>query len=514
MGVRPVIYRPKEVPALSSVQKLASRHVFVMLLALVALAAPVAPAGARVPVPHITSVRCWPPKACTQSHVVAPGGTLRLTGRNLRAGMLVLFPHRRTRSARAATVAARLRRAPASFHATVPWSAKSGRVRVAAKGGRRSNAAGPIRIRRPVKAPPTLASQTVLDGTGMWIWYVSKSSGGDPAAITAQAKRYGVVTVFIKSSDGGSWWSQFSPELLAALKAGGLRVCAWQYVYGDQPAAEAALGVRAAQTGADCLVIDAESQYQGKYAQAQTYMTALRSKLGVSYPIGLAGFPYVDYHPAFPYSVFLGPNGAQYNLPQVYWKAIGTTVDRAVAHTYLWNAPYGRPIFPLGQLYGGVQASDVKRFRQVASAYGARGVSWWDWQEATPGSWTAINAPLAPIAPPPPTGYPLLKRGSSGDLVLWAQEHLISAGQVPGTDGKYGASTEQAVRNFQASSALAVTGQLDSTTWAALLGYEPAPTNWSKARAAAASTGLRSARSGPRSAQLPAVRDELHGKGR
>src|SRR5207245_692619 len=105
-------------------------------------------------------------------------------------------------------------------------------------------------------APP--GSGTALDGTGMWIWYVGRSSGGDLAAIVARAKRYGVGTLFVKSSDGRTWWQQFSTQLLRRLKAAGLRVCAWQYVYGDSPVAEADLGARAAQTGADCLVIDAE----------------------------------------------------------------------------------------------------------------------------------------------------------------------------------------------------------------------------------------------------------------
>src|SRR5207245_9019790 len=111
-------------------------------------------------------------------------------------------------------------------------------------------------------------------------------------------------------------------------------VGAWQVGSGNCPPAEAALGVRAAQTGADCLVIDAESQYEGKYGQAQTYVNGLRAAIGADYPLALAGFPYVDYHPAFPYSVFLGPNGAQYSLPQIYWKAIGTTVDQAFRQTY------------------------------------------------------------------------------------------------------------------------------------------------------------------------------------
>jgi hypothetical protein len=481
------------------------------LLAIFGLADGAAQARTRA-APHITSVRCWPPGACPNPHAAALGGTLRFTGRNLRSGMVVRFPRRRMSGVRARTVGSRLRAAGGFFLARVPWSAKSGRVVIVSRSGLLSNAAGPIRIKRKRPPPPAHASTTALDGTGMWIWYVSRSSGGDPIGIAAQAKRYGVRTVFVKSSDGTSWWNQFSPQLLSALKAAGLRVCAWQFVYGNRPTTEAALGVRAARTGADCLVIDAESQYEGKYAQAQTYTVALRNQVGVTYPIGLAGFPYVDYHPAFPYSVFLGPGRAQYNIPQVYWKAIGTTVDRAMAHTYLWNAAYGRQIFPLGQLYDRPSPSDVKRFRQLAVAYGAAGVSWWDWQEASAGGWAAIGASLPPVPPPLPPGFPLLKRGARGDLVVWAQQHLMSAGLSVSSNGSYDPRTEQGVRDFQTSSGLASTGQLDSATWAALLRFEPKTLDWTRGGAAVAAAGPPPGRNGPRSARLAAVRDEIHGK--
>ena len=63
------------------------------------------------------------------------------------------------------------------------------------------------------------------------------------------------------------------------------------------------------------------------------YIARLRKLIGNGFPVGLAGFPYIDYHLSFPYSVFLGPNGAQYNLPQMYWADIGTTVsDRVLTH--------------------------------------------------------------------------------------------------------------------------------------------------------------------------------------
>ena len=164
----------------------------------------------------------------------------------------------------------------------------------------------------------------MFDGQGMWIWYVSHSDGGSVASIVAQAHAAGVSTLFIKSSDGSAnYWSQFSSQLVAELHAAGLKVCAWQYVYGSNPAGEAALGAEAVANGADCLVIDAEAEYEGNYAAAQTYLTDLRAKIGAEYPLALASFPYVSYHPTFPYSVFLGPGGAQFNLPQMYWKDIG-----------------------------------------------------------------------------------------------------------------------------------------------------------------------------------------------
>ena len=111
---------------------------------------------------------------------------------------------------------------------------------------------------------------------------MSASDKGSVAAIAAQAHAAGVTTLFIKSSDGSSnYWSQFSAALVAELHAAGLKVCAWQYVYGSNPAGEAALGAEAVANGAECLVIDAEAEYEGHYAAAQTYISDLRAKIGV-----------------------------------------------------------------------------------------------------------------------------------------------------------------------------------------------------------------------------------------
>ena len=66
------------------------------------------------------------------------------------------------------------------------------------------------------RTAPLGRRRTPFDRQGMWIWYVDHSEGGSLAAIIARAKRDGIGTVYIKSGDGGSYWSQFSSGLVEA----------------------------------------------------------------------------------------------------------------------------------------------------------------------------------------------------------------------------------------------------------------------------------------------------------
>lgn len=357
------------------------------------------------------------------------------------------------------------------------------------------------------------AGDTPFDSQGMWIWYVDRSEGGDLGRIAARAERSGIGTVYVKAGDGGDYWGQFSAGLVNALHAGGLRVCAWQFVYGERPLAEARVGAAAVRRGADCVVIDAEAAYEGRYASAERYVRALRARIGAGFPLSLAGFPYVDYHPAFPYSVFFGPEGATFNQPQMYWKAIGTSVRAVYEHTYLFNRLWGHPIYPIGQTYGGAGAGQIRRFRRFAADYGGLEPSWWDWQETSAAGWRALGSAARPLDGYQPLAeHPLLKRGSRGDLVVWAQEHLVGSGQaqLPVT-GFFGKRTYTAVHAFQAAAGLPANGAIDTATWSALLGAEPARPRWAarlRRRRGAASARIAPARRPP-SASLPARAYEI-----
>jgi hypothetical protein len=167
-----------------------------------------------------------------------------------------------------------------------------------------------------------------------------------------------------------------------------------------------------------------------------------------------------------------------------------------VDHTYRFNRPYARTIAPLGQTYDSPSTSEIVRFRQLTAAAGATGVSWWSWQHTATAGWNAVGQSVTPLTTAPAADFAVLAKGSKGDLVVWAQQHLKGAGQSLTVDGDFGSGTQSAVKSFQAGAALPVTGQVDTGTWQALLQHAPAKTKWSPQRQ-------------PKSAKLPTRRYEI-----
>ncbi|MCW2966339.1 MAG: Peptidoglycan-binding domain 1 protein [Solirubrobacteraceae bacterium] len=445
-------------------------------------------AAARTPAPHLRDVRCVPvhQARCQSLPAATAGSQLLLRGQPLYRGMRVTFRWGK------GALATSLQRTRIGWVVRVPAGAHVGRVNVYLRdrSGRRSNS-HPVRVlpRPPTKTvpPPTTGTPvatglpTAFQGGGMWIWYVDKSEGGSVAAIAARAHATGLSTVFVKSGDGTNAWAQFTPELVAELHAQGLKVCAWQYVYGKYPVSEARVAAASMTDGADCFVIDAESEYEGHYAAAQRYINELRSLVGEAFPIGLASFPYVDYHPSEPYSVFLGPGGAQVDVPQVYWKTIGGGVATVSAHTWISNRIYNVPVAPIGQSYDSPSAADITRFQQIWAGYGAGGHSWWSWQSTSDANWNDLAAPVPASTPPPDPGWPLLKLKAKGDQVIWMQEHLASADASVTIDGQFGSQTDAALRSFQAAHAIPATGETDAATWQALLALPVRSVDWTAA---------------------------------
>src|SRR4051794_12635616 len=86
-------------------------------------------------------------------------------------------------------------------------------------------------------------------GNGVWIWHVARTESGDAVAIAARARAAHISTVIVKAAHGPVAWRQFSSPLIAALKAQGLRVCAYQRLLGQRPVLEAAVAAGVIRIG-------------------------------------------------------------------------------------------------------------------------------------------------------------------------------------------------------------------------------------------------------------------------
>ncbi len=151
------------------------------------------------------------------------------------------------------------------------------------------------------------------------------------------------------------------------------------------------------------------------------------------------------------------------------------------------------------------------------------GCRWWDWQEATNTAWKGISIGAGNLTGvTATTSTPILKLHSVGDLVVWAQEHLATAGYTIPIDGDYGPNTQTAVESFQTAEGLTADGIVGPATWAALLHFAPAAVTWTRTGAVTASAAaVRNSGHDhrpllmqvPKSAHAHAVRDEIAGAG-
>ena len=256
-------------------------------------------------------------------------------------------------------------------------------------------------------------------GKGMYLWITSRVEGGDPDRIADVAQAAGLRHVLIKVADGPYAYNvdrttgrDLVPDVVAALRARGISPWGWQYIYGTNPAAEAAMAIqRVKEFNLDGFVVNAEVEFKqkGMDAPAKKYMKALRAGLpGV--PIGFSSYRYPTLHRPLPFETFL--EYSDINMPQVYWVQSSNPVyqlERSIAEYEALSVK--RPIIPTGAAYPdgawSPTAGQVTEFLQACQDLGLSGVNFWEWMYARklPGLWDALSGfswPMpAPVAPEP-----------------------------------------------------------------------------------------------------------------
>ena len=239
-----------------------------------------------------------------------------------------------------------------------------------------------------------------LTGKGWFIWQVSRCEGGDPQAIADKAVAGGVTHVLIKVAERTYTYNidrtgrDLAQALADELRARGLQVWGWHYVYGDKPVDEAEAAVkRVAQLKLDGYVIDAEAEYKrpGKAAAAQRFMATLRAGLPEGVLVALSSYRYPSYHPQLPWAAFL--EQCDLAMPQVYWEQAhnpAQQLERSVKE-YSNEALVGaaRPIIPTGAAYGsgGWRAApeEVRQFLRAAKEMNLPAANLYSWDYVATG---------------------------------------------------------------------------------------------------------------------------------
>lgn len=233
-----------------------------------------------------------------------------------------------------------------------------------------------------------------LQGKGFMIWQIARCEGGNANAIATAAQAAGLTHVLLKIADGIYSYNidkttkvDLVPPVVQALRSKGIQVWGWHYVYGYNPAGEAAIAVqRVKQFNLDGYVIDAEAEYKlpGRDVAARRFMDDLRKGLPNT-PVALCSYRFPTYHPQLPWKDFL--NKCDYNMPQVYWQSAHNPDAqlRRCVREFQAISP-SRPIIPTGPVYkaGDWQPTpaDTLEFLNSARAQNLSAANFFEWYYA------------------------------------------------------------------------------------------------------------------------------------
>jgi hypothetical protein len=235
-----------------------------------------------------------------------------------------------------------------------------------------------------------------LNGKGFFIWKIIDCEKGDPNAITKVAKDAQLTHVILKIADGAFPYNvnrqtneDYVGPVVSALRAEGIEVWGWHYVYGDYPNSEANIAVkRMKEFDLSGYVIDAEMEYKepGKKNAAAAYMKILRKNLP-DIPMALSSYRFPSFHPQLPWKTFL--EYCDYNMPQVYWEQSHNpepNLKRSVKE-FQSIIPF-RPIIPTGPTYRAGSwiptIEDTRVFLETSKALNLEAANFFSWDECRP----------------------------------------------------------------------------------------------------------------------------------
>lgn len=255
----------------------------------------------------------------------------------------------------------------------------------------------------------------VLAGKGLYLWHPDLLRMS-PSDIATEIYLSGATHVCLKIADG-SIVNRYNQPYVDALRALGIRIGGWQYVY-HFSAAHALAEAKAAKTAIDLFkveyfLIDAEAHAKGKHTSASIYAKNLRGLVGPDLPIALNSYWKPTYHPTLPFYQYR--QVCDFDAPQVYWRGVNPVGKLIVSQQEYANLS---PKLPYALAGGDMYLEDgIKPTPDQVSAFllacdvsaNIKGTVMWvyDYKDRVPELWRAFcnykwDGTVAPPPPPPP----------------------------------------------------------------------------------------------------------------
>ena len=244
----------------------------------------------------------------------------------------------------------------------------------------------------------------MLAGKGMYVWQIRNCEGGDIKKIARLAVEARLQHVLIKVADSATPFNVTSGgrdlayELTQALKAKGISVWGWHYIYGYYPVLEAQVALRRIEKlGLEGYVLDVEKEFKRPQAREAAKQFFKRFYAGgtVNIPVALSSYRYPELHREIPWDIFL--SNCQVNIPQVYWMGSTNAGEQLRECADQFNKITQLPMIPTGAAFTergwSAKPAEITDFLRTAKSMGFSGANFWEWSHAraAPSSWKVIS---------------------------------------------------------------------------------------------------------------------------
>jgi hypothetical protein len=247
-------------------------------------------------------------------------------------------------------------------------------------------------------------------GVGMWLTPAVLNIASAQSIVTAAVESH-VTHLYVEvAGSNGVYGAQVLEHLLPVAHRAHIAVLAWVYPYLDDVPKDVAIALRAARFVAttgdrpDGIAADVEQNMEEPYVRA--YSQVLRASLGPRALMIIAVYPPQSYWgERFPYSVAM--QSWDVAAPMDYWDVGRTRVSESAAYDYIAASITGiraatldpvTPVEPVGQMFDvfgdgrhSPTNAEVRGAIRAAQAGNTTGISFFEWNHATPGEWDALR---------------------------------------------------------------------------------------------------------------------------